>query len=103
VPSGRLATADLVAGVTTVVYTAPGGKSFNIKVNICNRNDSDVRIRLAFVNDGGLDSLTEDDYLEYNVLLRANGLIIRDGINLAGYQSIIGYSDTGNVNFQVWD
>ncbi|GAG20099.1 unnamed protein product, partial [marine sediment metagenome] len=46
-------------------------------------------------------TLDDADYLEYDVTIRANGLIIRSGIELAPTQSLVGYSDTSNVSFQV--
>lgn len=101
-PSGRLGTADVDAGTNTIVYTMTGGRAFNVSVNICNRNDSDVVIRLALVDDGGLSALTDDDWLEYDVIIRANGILERTDVKMAGYQSIVGYSDTSNVSFQVW-
>lgn len=99
-PSGKLASIDIKAGVNTLIYAAPGGRAFNVTVRICNRNDSDVQIRLALL-DGDLSTMSDKDYLEYNTLLRANGVIERSEISLAQYQSLIGYSDIGAVNFQV--
>ena len=99
-PSGKLAAIDIDAGISTLIYQAPGGCAFNVTVRICNRNDSDVKIRLALTS-GGLDTLAYADYLEYNTIIRATGLIDRSDISLAQYQSLVGYSDTGNVSFQV--
>lgn len=99
-PSGRLAAIDIDAGVDTLLYTAPGGRAFNVTVRICNRNTDDVKIRLALLK-GAMQSFSPEDYLEYNVWIRANGLIERSGISMAQYQSLVGYSDTANVSFQV--
>lgn len=100
-PSGRLAAVDMPAGINTVIYEMPTGKIQVFSINISNRNDSDVKIRLALV-DGGLSDLADSDYLEYDTVVRANGVLERSGIALAGEQSLIGYSDTGNVSFTVW-
>ena len=99
--SGRLAAVDISAGTNTLIYTVAGSKSFSVTVNISNRNDSDAVIRLAFV-DGVLANLADADYIEYDVTVRAGGLIERSGIEMTPGQSIIGYSNKNNVSFQVW-
>lgn len=99
-PSGRLAAVEPLAGIATLIYQAPGGRAFNVTVRICNRNNSDVLIRLALTS-GDLSTLTDADYLEYDTIVRANGLIERSTLSMAQYQSLIGYSDTSGVNFQV--
>jgi|LGOV01.1.fsa_nt_gb hypothetical protein len=99
-PSGYLASADVQAGINTLIYQAPGGRAFNVTVRICNRNATNVAVRLALTS-GGLDTLSDSNWLEYDVIIRANGSIERFNISMAGYQSIIGYSDTSNVSFQV--
>lgn len=99
-PSGRLAAVNIEPGVNTLIYTAPGGRAMNVTVRICNRNDVDVNVRLALL-DGDLSTLADEDYFEYDTILRANGNIERSKVSIAQYQSLIGYSDTGNVSFQV--
>lgn len=98
--SGRIATVDMPAGVNTVIYTMPSGTIQVLTIGVCNRNTSDVKIRLAFTNGG---ELTDADYLEYDTLVRANGVFERTGIALAGEQVLIGYSDTANVSFAIWN
>ena len=99
-PSGRLSAIDIEAGANTLIYQAPGGQAFNVTVRICNRNNTDIKIRLA-LTEGSLSTLSNDDYLEYDTIIRANGNLERSDISMAGYQSIIGYSDNSNVTFQV--
>lgn len=99
--SGRLAAVDISAGTNTLIYTVEGSKSFAVTLNICNRNDSDVVVRLAFV-DGVLADLDDADYIEYDIIVRAGGLLERSGIKMTPGQSIIGYSNKSNVSFQVW-
>lgn len=99
--SGRITTVDMPAGVNTVLYTMPVGTIQVLTVGVCNRNSSDVKIRLAFTD--GATEPTNADYLEYNTIVRANGVFERTGIALAGEQVLIGYSDTGNVSFGIWN
>lgn len=99
---GRLAAIDINAGISTLIYTVPEkAGEFSAILNICNRNDSDVVIRFAVV-DGILIDLADEDWTEYNVTVRAGGGIERSELRMKSGQSIIGYSDTSNVNFQVW-
>lgn len=98
--SGRLNAVDLSAGVNTLLYTMPGGRAMNVSVRIANRNDDDVLIRLALL-DGDLSTLADEDYLEYDSVLRANGYIEHEIISMSQKQSLVGYSSLGNVSVQV--
>jgi len=99
---GRLAAVDIGAGTNTLIYTVPERSgSFKATVNICNRNNSDAEIRLAIV-DGGVADLAVADWIEYDIIIRSGGLMERTGLELTPEQSIVGYSDTSNVNFTVW-
>ena len=99
---GRLAAIDINAGINTLIYTVPERTGeFSATFNICNRNDSDVVIRFAIV-DGVLADLAVEDWTEYNITIRAGGLIERSELKMKSGQSIVGYSDSGNVGFQVW-
>lgn len=99
---GRLAAIDIEAGVNTLVYTVPEKSAkFSATLNICNRNDSDVIVRWALV-DGDLADLVNADWVEYRVTVRSGGLIERSGLKMIPGQSIVGYSDTANVNFSIW-
>ena len=100
-PSGRLAAIDISAGISTLIYQMSGGRAFEVTVGICNRTNDDALIRLALV-DGGLSDLANEDYLEYDVVLRSGGVIERSELKMAAYQSLVGYSDITNVSFMVW-
>ena len=99
--SGRLAAVDITGGINTSLYTTPEAKPMEVTVNIANRNDEDVVIWLALL-DGAIGTLVNADWIEYDVTIRANGLIERSGIQMSPNQSLVGYSDTNNVIFQVW-
>jgi hypothetical protein len=99
--AGLIAAINMSAGVNTVLFTMPAGKIYLINVNVCNRNITDVNIRLALTK-GGLDGLADSDYIEYDTIVRPKGVLERTGLVLNGQQSLIGYSDSGNVSFVVW-
>jgi len=99
VASGRLAAVEPSAGTETVLYTRPGGSSINAVVSVCNRNTVDVEINISRC-ERDVTTSSDDDYLEYETILRPKGILERD-IKLAGYQSLIIYSSHSNVTFQV--
>lgn len=99
--SGRLAAVNVSAGTNTLIYTYSGRASSFVTVNICNRNDYDIIVRLAHV-DGVLIDLADEDYIEYDIIIRAGGVLERSEIGMVAGQSIIGYSDKGNTSFTIW-
>ena len=99
---GRLAAVEPSVGVNTLIYTTPPGSSgISATVSICNRNATDAVIRLAFV-DGVVADLVDADWIEYDVTIRAGGILERSDIRTTRGQSFVGYSNTANVNFQIW-
>ena len=92
-PSGILAAIDMQAGIDTLLYTMPSGTARRLTVNICNKNTSDVLIRLVA---NGIS-------LEHDTILRGNGVLEKTEIALGGEQSLRGYSDTSDVHFAVYE
>ena len=92
-PSGILAAIDMEAGIDTLLYTMPSGTARRLTVNICNKNTSDVLIRLVA---NGIS-------LEHDTTIRANGVLEKTEIALGGEQSLRGYSNSANVHFAVWE
>lgn len=90
--SGILAAKEVLAGVDTLLYTMPSGIARKVTVNICNKNTSDVLIRLVAA---GIS-------LEHDTIIRANGVLEKTEIALGGEQNLVGYSDSANVDFVVW-
>ena len=91
--SGILATVDIKAGVDTLLYKMPSGMARRVTVNICNKNTSDVLIRL----------IAEGISLENDTIIRSNGMLERTEIALGGEQSLRCYADSANVHFMVWE
>lgn len=94
--TGRLGTpADLSSNSDTVIYTCPSNTFAVATLNICNRNSTEVRIRVAIA---ASDSPINSEYIEYDVLLQANGVIERTGLVLDAAKRIVVRSDTANVS-----
>lgn len=94
-PSGKLWSADLAAGVNTLVYPAPADKVVTANIRICNRNASPVKVRLA-IGTGGAPAA--GDYLEYDVQIPASGILDNTGIVLSAGENVWIRSDTANVS-----
>lgn len=97
--SGILGSADLSAATNTTLYTAPVAKSPVVVVNLCNRNSSDVTVRIAIAS---ADTPTNGEYIEYGVTVPANGVIERGGVVLSAGKKVVVYSSIAGVSANVW-
>ncbi len=96
----RFGALDLVANTNTILMS--GAASFNSTANIrfTNRNSTPVRVRLALVDApaaSALASLSNEDYLEYDIEIRANGVLENTGIPIPADYSLVVRSDTNDV------
>jgi len=98
---GRLGAQDLAVTTNTTVYTVPANLRATVNVNVCNRNAVAVVIRLMHL-DGAIGGLADEDYIEYDVTLAANGTLERTGIPMTAGHVIGAYSDTADVTVQVY-
>ena len=76
--TGRLGTANITTTATTSVYTVPASTFAVVSVSIANRSSSaaaNIRIAVASAGTPG-----NDEYLEYDSSLVANGVLERTGI-----------------------
>ena len=75
--TGRLGTADLSAATDTTLYTVPATTFSVVTVSICNRGGTSALVRIAVC-----DTATpgDDEYLEYDSAILANGVMERTGI-----------------------
>lgn len=80
-----------------LLFTASVPQTFNIR--LANRNPNDVRVRIA-IGTGGAPALA--DYVDYNVLIPANGILEDTGIVCSAGENIWVYSNTANVSARLW-
>lgn len=92
--SGRLGAADLTTTANTVLYTCPENIFTVATVNVVNRNSSEVRVRVAV---SSTDVPTTAEWIEYDVLIQANGVLERTGIVLDAEKRIVVRTDTASV------
>ena len=84
---GRLGAADLAAATNTGVYTVPASRKATVSVSLCNRTAADITVRLAHI-DGAIGAVANEDYMEYDSTLPANGVIERERVTLAAADTI---------------
>ena len=98
--TGRLGIANLSAGGNgTSVYTVPSGYFAVVSVNVCNRSNQAVAIRIAAAS---LDIPAAGEYLEYDTELLGRGVLERTGIIIGAGQKIVVRTSGANVNAVVF-
>jgi len=93
--SGILGKADLAATTYTTIYTVPTGGLTTVNISTCNRNTLGVKIRLALAAATGTPA--DSEFIEYDTVLPANGVIERTGVVIGSDVKITAYSDTADV------
>jgi hypothetical protein len=93
--TGRLGVADLDAAVNTTLYTVPGDTFAVISVNLCNRSNQAVNVRMA-VSAGPSPSNAE--YIEFDTELLGKGVLERTGIIMNATQRLVVYSNAAGVS-----
>jgi hypothetical protein len=92
--TGRLGAENLAATTNTVLYTCPVSRFTVATVNICNRNSSEIRARVAV---SAADEPTDAEWIEFDVLLQANGVLERTGLVLDAGKRIVVRSNSTNT------
>jgi hypothetical protein len=93
--SGILGTEDLAAGTLTTLYEVPAEIFTVASVNIVNRSNVAVGIRIAVAED---DTPTDAEWIEYDATLDPKAILERTGIVLDATKKIVVYSTAENVN-----
>ena len=92
--SGKLGSADLAAATDTLLFTA-GATPQTFNVRFANRNVTSVRIRVA-IGTGASPATT--DYVDYDVILLANGILEDTGLVASSGEKVWVRSDNANVS-----
>lgn len=98
--TGLLASLDITSALTnTLFYTVPSNLTASFSMCFTNRTSSVVEVRLAFTATG---SVTNDEYVAYNVPVYPNEVYERSGFVLGQTQTVYVYSTTTGVNVVAW-
>lgn len=99
--SGRLGAVELTITTDTAIYTVPASTVAIVNINVVNKNSVPVEVRLMHLN-GAIGTLAVEDYIEYNAVIPAFGVLERTGIVMAAGHVIGAYSWQSGVTVQVW-
>ena len=97
--TGRLGVADLAATTNTVIYTVPASYYGITTVSFCNRNATDVTVRLAAA---AANTPANSEFLEFNAAISGGSVLERTGIVLDAGKRIVVYSSNSNVSVVVF-
>lgn len=96
---GTLGQVAPVANTNTVVYTFPGNTVTTVNINVCNRGAVSGTIRIAISD----TSTPEDkDYIEYDALVIAKGVLERTGIVVSGGKKIVVNCNSSTFSVNVY-
>jgi hypothetical protein len=96
---GLLGAVDLSASTLTTICTLPSSEQ-SFTVNICNRNNANVKIRIAPLS--ATSTPTNAEYFVYDAVLLSNGNMQLSGLTSSTAKLVVVYSDTANVSAQVY-
>ena len=91
--AGKVGSADLAAGVVTLLGTADVVMVVN--VSLVNRGLTNVKVRVA-IGTGGAPVAA--DYIEYDAILAPGGVLERTGMALSAGENLWVYSDIATVS-----
>lgn len=93
--TGLLGQADLNAMTNTTVYTVPSSTFTMASINVCNRNSTPTKVRIALTES---ETPAVSEFIEYDVILEPYGVLERTGVMLSASNSIVVRASTGNVS-----
>tara|TARA_B100000945_G_scaffold290196_1_gene263755 strand:- start:636 stop:956 length:321 start_codon:yes stop_codon:yes gene_type:complete len=98
--SGILGQVSLASTTNTTVYTVPGSTLSVVNINVLNRNPSGVaNVRVAISTQS---VPTEKDYIEYDTIVPARGILERTAIALDAGKNIVAYASTNTCSVNVF-
>ena len=97
----RFGALDLQTTNETLLMSGTSGWDSTVNVRFTNRNSTPVRVRLALVDApaaGALAALSDEDYLEYDIEIRPNGVLENSGLVVPEDHSLVVKTDIVNVS-----
>ena len=90
--------ADLAATTLTSVHTFTTDGTANIR--LVNRTSATITVRVAII-DGGPTGVADEDYIEYDVPLPANGVLLDTGEPGVAAEQVCAYASATGVSVRV--
>ncbi len=92
--SGVYGKSDLTATTWTEIVAPPVSGVKVTTLNVVNRSDANRKVRVALSAD---TTVTDEEYIEYNVTLPANGVLERTGIVCSSNNGLYVWADGASV------
>lgn len=90
----RLAALNLPAAQNAALYTVPAASRAVLTVSLCNRGAANAKVRLALTEGA---APVDDDWIEFDAILPAAGVLERTGLALSAGQKVFARSDVAGV------
>ena len=97
----RFGALDLQTTVEVILMSGTSGWDSTVNVRFTNRNTTPVKVRLAIVDAPAataLAALSDEDYLEYDIEIRGNGVLENSGLVVPENYSLVVKTDIVNVS-----
>lgn len=95
--NGLLGKKAIPATSNQTVYTVPATTVATMCINVCNRTLSPIKVRLSI----GTTIPSDDDVIEYDVIVPANGTLERTGLVASAGESVVAYAASGGISVRV--
>ena len=98
--SGILGQVSLASTTNTTVYAVPGSTLSVVNINVLNRNPNGVaNVRVAISTQS---VPTDKDYIEYDTIVPARGILERTAIALDAGKNVVAYASTSTCSVNVF-
>jgi hypothetical protein len=97
--TGILGQAAPAATTNTVVYTVPASTVTVATINIVNTTALSILVRLALASSG---TPTTSEYIEYDTIIAANGVLERSGIVMNATEAVVVFGSAAGLSVSVY-
>lgn len=98
-PSGKLGNANLTAATNTTLYTVPADKVATINASFVNRTSGSIAVRMAI---SAIATPTLAEYVEYDAVIPANGVLERSGIVCGSGELVVCYASATGISVRIF-
>jgi hypothetical protein len=98
--NGILGTWNIYSGIPQAIYVNNYSDAAMVSVNICNKNNREVKINLSISTSA--TSPGNGEYIEYETTILGKGVLTRTGIMVSPGQYIVVESSREYVNATCW-
>ncbi|MBW4056700.1 MAG: hypothetical protein HIU83_15130 [Proteobacteria bacterium] len=96
--SGLLGKAALTAATNTSIYTVPAATVATVNVNMVNTSAASIAVRLSI----GTAVPATADYIEYDTIIPANGVLERSGLVMSTAEVLVARAEAAGISIRVY-